>query len=74
MPGVLTFPVAWVSALSDSHSEAFRKAKLSLEDILFKAFFNLLSKAPIAVEVISFSYAEFTRTSLFLLLQTQLIN
>ena len=74
MPGVITFNVDWNSDLSNSHSNAFLKAKLALEKVLFQAFLYLLAKAPIAVQVISFSYAEFTRTSLFLLLQTKLIN
>ena len=56
MPGAVTFPVPFVSDLLDSHSETFRKAKLSIEAILLKAFIFVLSKTPTAVEVISFSY------------------
>ena len=69
-PGVVTFPVSWVSDLSNIHSESFRKAKISLENILVQAYYNILSKKPIAVQVVSFSYAKFTYTSLLLLFQT----
>jgi hypothetical protein len=55
MPYAVTFPIDFVSALLDSHSEAFRKAKLSIEAILLKAFILVLKQTPTAVEVISFS-------------------
>lgn len=54
-PSLVTFPVQFDVDLSDKHSEKFRKAKSSIEAILFKAFIKVLAKSPTSIEVISFA-------------------
>lgn len=59
VPCVVKFPLTFEPDLLNQHSEKFRKAKLSIETLLYNAFLLVLKKAPIAIQVISFSYAQF---------------
>jgi hypothetical protein len=55
VPFIVSFPVPFDSDLLDIHKEKFRKAKLAIEIILYRVFLLLFLKAPIAIQVISFS-------------------